>query len=118
MGGSFLPAIAERDESFAIESVFGRRNFHRPEGEALHPERESLDTLAEIRNTLGVYNFSSQYQQCPIPVGGAIVKTEWLRFYEPGSEPEFSRNVQSWDTANKAVELNDYRSAMRVRTTG
>ena len=103
-----FPAIAERDETFAIESVFGRRDFRRREGEALHSERESLETLAEIRNTLGVYNFSSQYQQCPIPVGGAIVKTEWLRFYELGSEPEFSRIVQSWDTANKAGELNDY----------
>ena len=37
-----------------------------------------------------------------------MVKTDWLRFYEPGSEPEFSHVIQSWDTANKAGELNDY----------
>jgi predicted phage terminase large subunit-like protein len=103
-----FPAIADQDESFEIESIFGRRLFHRREGEALHPERESLETLKNIRATIGEYNFSSQYQQCPIPVGGAMVKTDWLRFYEPGSEPEFSHVIQSWDTANKAGELNDY----------
>jgi len=38
-----------------------------------------------------------------------MVKTEWLKFYEPGEQPSrFSRVVQSWDTANKAGELNDY----------
>jgi predicted phage terminase large subunit-like protein len=38
-----------------------------------------------------------------------MVKTEWLRFYEPGEEPgTFSQIVQSWDTANKSTELADY----------
>jgi phage terminase large subunit-like protein len=55
------------------------------------------------------FSFASQYQQNPIPLGGAIVKTEWLRFYEPGEEPaEFWTILQSWDTANKSGELNDY----------
>lgn len=104
-----FPAIAEEDETFEIENIFGRRCFHRRAGEALHPERESLETLARIRATLGEYHFSSQYQQSPVPVSGAIVKTDWLRFYEPENElPEFSHILQSWDTANKAGELNDY----------
>lgn len=38
-----------------------------------------------------------------------MVKTAWLRFYTPAERPpRFSRIVQSWDTANKAAELNDY----------
>jgi predicted phage terminase large subunit-like protein len=38
-----------------------------------------------------------------------MVKTEWLRYYEPSDLPErFSSVVQSWDTANKSGELNDY----------
>jgi predicted phage terminase large subunit-like protein len=37
-----------------------------------------------------------------------MVKTDWLRFYESGSEPEFSHVIQSWDAANKPGELNDY----------
>src|SRR5439155_23779158 len=55
------------------------------------------------------YNFSAQYQQNPTPVGGAMVKTAWLQYYEPDQRPErFSQTVQSWDTANKATELSDY----------
>ena len=104
-----FPAIAEQDETFVIESPLGRRYFTRKVGEALHPERESLVTLANIRQRMGDYNFSSQYQQSPIPLGGAMVKTEWLRFYEPGELPErFDIIVQSWDTANKSTELSDY----------
>jgi predicted phage terminase large subunit-like protein len=104
-----FPAIAEVDETFLIEEIFGRKSFQRQTGEPLHAARESLETLAKIRGSIGEYNFSSQYQQRPIPLGGALIKQPWLRRYEPGSEPkEFSYIVQSWDTANKAGELNDY----------
>jgi predicted phage terminase large subunit-like protein len=104
-----LPAIAEEDEEHLIDSPVGRRWFRRKAGEALQPERESLDILRNNRQTMGTYAFSAQYQQNPIPVGGAIVKTEWLRFYEPEELPRgFSLIVQSWDTANKGGELNDF----------
>jgi len=104
-----FPAIAEQDESFAIESPLGRRAFHRNVGEALHPERETLETLAQIRERMGEYNFSSQYQQNPIPIGGAMVKTQWLKYYGPAELPDrFDIKLQSWDTANKSTELSDY----------
>jgi predicted phage terminase large subunit-like protein len=104
-----LPAIAEKDETHVIVNPFGTRLFKRKAGDALHPERESLAVYANIRQTIGEYNFLSQYQQNPSPAGGAMVKTAWLRFYEPGEQPAtFSRIVQSWDTANKATELSDY----------
>jgi len=83
--------------------------FRRTAGEALHPAREPLATLNRIRLTIGEYNFSSPYQQQPTPVGGAMVKTEWLSYYDPAELPEtFGRIVQSWDTANKPSELADY----------
>jgi hypothetical protein len=104
-----LPAIAETDETHVIETPYGRRLFVRKEGDALHPERESLAVYANIRQTIGEYNFLSQYQQTPTPVGGAMVKTDWLKYYNPDEKPEqFARIVQSWDTANKATELADY----------
>jgi hypothetical protein len=99
-----FPAIAEEDETLAFETIFGQQQFQRKLGEALHPERESLQTLKKTRESIGEYNFSSQYQRCPIPVGGAIGTSEWLRYYEPGSEPsEFGHVLQSWDTANEIV---------------
>ena len=48
----------------------------RRQGEALHPEREPLDTLDRIRHTIGEYNFAGQYQQSPAPLGGGLVKED------------------------------------------
>ena len=103
-----FPAIAIMDEDVPIMTPFGVRRFQRKEGDALHPQREPLQTLRQIRHTIGEYNFLSQYQQDPAPAGGAMIKTAWLKYYEPGQNLEFSSVVQSWDTANKSGELNDY----------
>ena len=104
-----LPAIAEQDEALWIEDEFGRRPFLRRAGEALHPERDSLATFEQLRRTHGEYVFASQYQQNPMPLEGAMVRTRWLRHYAPGERPtSFEDVVQSWDTANKSTELSDY----------
>ena len=104
-----FPAIAERDEEHRIETIWKPCCFRRRQGEALHPDREPLETLEHIRRTLGPYNFAGQYQQAPAPSGGGLVKTEWFKRYRDSDKPErFDRIVQSWDTANKATELSDY----------
>jgi len=104
-----LPAIAQEDESYLIESPLGTRPFRRAVGEVLHPEREALATLENIRQTVGEYTFQSQYQQSPIPLEGGMIKRDWLRYYEPADLPDrFSFVLQSWDTANKSGELNDF----------
>jgi predicted phage terminase large subunit-like protein len=104
-----FPAIAVEDETHIVDGPLGRRVFSRRAGEALDPEREPLSALEEIRRSIGSYNFSAQYQQAPIPVGGAIVQTSWLRSYRPEDKPpSFTRVIQSWDTANKATELNNF----------
>jgi len=104
-----FPAIAEDDEAHTIESPLGRHVYERKTGEVLHVERETSAMLATTRQRIGDYNFSSQYQQNPIPVGGAMVKTHWLMHYdEPPHKNTFLKVIQSWDTANKSGELNDY----------
>ena len=104
-----FPAIAEEDEVHRIETVFGPRTFTRRRGDALHPEREPLDTLDRIRRTIGEYNFAGQYQQSPAPLGGGLVKAHWFKRFGEKERPEsFDRVVQSWDTANKATELSDF----------
>jgi predicted phage terminase large subunit-like protein len=104
-----FPAIAETDELHEIETIWGPRCFRRHPGEALHPNRESLETLDRIRRTVGEYNFAGQYQQSPTPLGGGLVKAEWFKRYRDSDRPErFDRIVQSWDTANKATELSDF----------
>jgi predicted phage terminase large subunit-like protein len=104
-----FPAIAEEDESRKIVTPFGEREFRRRAGEALHQEREPLDVLQRLRETLGEYNFASQYQQAPAPLGGGMVKAEWFKVYTPADlPPKFELIFQSWDTANKPTELSDY----------
>jgi hypothetical protein len=104
-----FPAIAEADEVHEIDTIWGPQCFTRRPGEALHPAREPLATLAHIRRTIGEYNFAGQYQQSPAPLGGGLVKTEWFKHYAEKERPEsFERIVQSWDTANKATELSDF----------
>jgi predicted phage terminase large subunit-like protein len=104
-----FPAIAEVDEQHLVETPFGRKTFGRLTGAALHPERESLETLKRIRANMGEYNFAGQYQQTPAPAGGGMVKEAWFRRYRPEERPaSFDQIVQSWDTANKPSELADY----------
>ena len=104
-----LPAIAEVDECHMIDGPLGRRFFRRKAGDILHPARESAVSLANTRRAISEFSFASQYQQNPIPLGGAIVKTEWLRMYGPGEQPaRFPYILQSWDTANKSGDLNDF----------
>ena len=104
-----LHAIAEEDETHEICTTLGTRRVVRRAGEALHPQRESLETLAKIRENMGEYNFAGQYQQAPAPFGGGLVKAEWFKTYSPaGGPPSFQMKIQSWDTANKSSEFSDY----------
>jgi len=104
-----FPAIAEEDETHVIETPYGTRRFERRAGEALHPEREPLEILNQIKEALGEYNFCGQYQQAPAPLGGGLVKAEWFKTYTAADVPEkFEMTFQSWDTANKPTELSDF----------
>lgn len=101
-----LPAIADR----AMDVPLGDgRFYHRAEGEILHAEREPLSALEELRSAMGSQSFSAQYQQAPVPPGGALIQRDWLATYDRLPEPKRGdRIVQSWDTASKANASNDY----------
>ncbi len=104
-----LPAIALDDEHHPYSDFFGEQSFVRKAGEALHPERDSVEIYQKIRETIGEYNFQSQYQQSPMSREGGLIKKSWLKFYEPGKFPNnFMWTLQSWDTACKIGDANDY----------
>lgn len=101
-----LAAIAPADEEIPI----GMESFHRRlAGEALHPERESIETLEALRRQLGSDVFSAQYQQSPVPPDGAMIKRDWLRYYDelPQMSPG-DKIIQSWDTASKDGTSNSW----------
>lgn len=101
-----LPAIAE--EPHEVEIGAGKV-YQREIGEILHPEREPQAVLDELKAAMGSQGFSAQYQQAPLPAGGAMIKREWFRSYARRPERRSGdRIVQSWDTASKADKKNDY----------
>jgi predicted phage terminase large subunit-like protein len=104
-----FPAIADENEEYLVQTTYGQKRFTRRQGEALHPEREPLEVLEEIRKVQGEYNFAGQYQQAPAPLGGGMVKLEWFKSYAKTDLPsKFDFIIQSWDSANKPSELSDY----------
>jgi predicted phage terminase large subunit-like protein len=114
-----FPAVAETEEEHVAETPFDRKRFVRHAGEVLHPEREPLATLEQIRANLGSYNFAGQYQQTPAPAGGGMVKEAWFQRYEPNALPvSFDQIIQSWDTANTPTELADYSVCTTWGVTG
>lgn len=104
-----LPAIAEKNEKFQINKLNGiidfTREYKRNRGELLHTAREGIDEISLMKEELGSYGFAAQYQQNPILLDGNMVKLKWFKRY---SESVLGDVVQSWDTAIKAGDSNDY----------
>lgn len=101
-----LAAIAEAEEWIPISD---HQQHLRHVGEALHPERETVEELHRKRAQVGPETFAAQWQQCPIPAGGTIIKREWLHSYDQLPPSALSSPIlQAWDLAAKAGEANDW----------
>lgn len=104
-----LPVIADTDETWQYTDRIHNRTHTvtRETGELLHPARENMDVICDIRRTQGEYVFAGQYQQLPAPAQGNLVKDEWLHFYN-GELPSFSEINIACDTAAKTGGSNAY----------
>lgn len=102
-----LPVIAPHDERIAIGPD---RYYERKAGELLHPTREDRGALTRQATAMGSVLFSAQFLQEPVPADGEIVKWNWFRTYRAGGPNLVApySYVQSWDTAMKAGQLNDF----------
>ena len=75
--------------------------------ELVWPERFPAEIVEELRRDKGEYAFAAQYQQTPVPRGGAIIKEDdWLLWDEP-TFPTFSYLLASLDTAYTEKQEND-----------
>ncbi len=66
-----LPAIAERDERIELRNG---ETYLRRAGEALQPDRESVQTLRQLERQIGPFLFTAQYQQAPRTPDGTLFK--------------------------------------------
>ena len=102
-----LPAIADAPMRIDLD---GEREYLFKAGELLHAQRDDMAVLDELKSAMGTQAFSAQYLQSPIPDGGAMIKWNWMAYYDQlppkGAYPQ--EIVQSWDTASKTHELADY----------
>lgn len=73
-------------------------------GNALYPEVDPLEKLLKKQET-DPYVFASQYQQDPIPAGGALFKPEWFVLLD--EEPDILYSFITCDTAETSKSYND-----------
>lgn len=68
--------------------------------------KKSEDDIKLMRTT-DPYNTASQYDQNPVPLGGALFKSEWWKYYKSGTIiPEY--RFITGDTAQEIKEHNDW----------
>ena len=101
-----LPAIAEEHD------LIGRQP-----GEALWPDRYSVEDFDRIKKTVGSYAFSALYQQTPTPRDGGFFRPEWFKIVEPAPIPPNSNLCRAWDTA-ATVGGGDYTAGVWMCRTG
>ena len=99
-----MPAEAEA----RTEIVFPRsgRVVTREAGDLLWPTREGRPELDAQKRMLGSMAYAGQYQQRPVPAGGAIFRRDWFQYYD--ELPPLTHLAQSWDMAFKDRPDNDY----------
>ena len=96
-----FPAIATKDEAF------------RKKGEALWPDRFSLQKLRTIENTLGPYEWSALYMASPITSENQEFKEQWVKrrsWVEVDALD--TRKFATIDPGGKEAE-NDYSGIVR-----
>jgi len=93
-----LPAIKEYEDCPYDPRVIGA---------ALWENKFNLDKLADIKKTIGTYNWAALYQQRPSALEGNLFKREWWKYYivMPSG---FDEIIISADCAFKGSDDSDY----------
>jgi predicted phage terminase large subunit-like protein len=111
-----LPAIAQSDET----TLIGPDQWYvRLKGDELHPQREPLAVLEELRREMGCADFSAQYLQEPVPPSGNMINWSWFQVYD--APPDWLPGdsvIVSIDTAMSASELADFSAAVVLHIRG
>lgn len=80
-GYEHLCLPAEYDPARRCVTSLGWSDPRSTEGELLWPKRVGLQEINKLKNELGPVGFAGQYNQVPVPKGGARFKSDWIRRY-------------------------------------
>ena len=92
---------------YSQERVPGSRDRHDREGRRQkatppRPGDEVFRSSGAVPYRHGSLCHGTPYQQAPVPPGGAMIRREWLRYYDKTPERTYqTKLIQSWDTADK-----------------
>jgi predicted phage terminase large subunit-like protein len=102
-----LPAINPKKQFYNIVAVGPPAMFEA--GRILQPSRHSQEDLDQLKKQMGTHDFEAQFNQCPVPPGGATIKAVWIKRYEDVPGPAKTEAIiQSWDTAYEGDVTNSY----------
>jgi len=107
-----IPIIADED----IRFQFDGRIYEYIKNELLHPQRDSFEEIEKLRNAMGSHIFNAQYMQNPLALGGGMIKSSWLNYYQDFPQ-DLGEIIQSWDTAIKSGDNNSYSVCSTWKTT-
>lgn len=99
-----FPAIADTDETF------------RKRGDPLWPQKFTAQNLENIKNTIGIYDWSSLYQQEPILAENAEFKAEWFKYFD--EEDIKNKNLRYTTTIDLAISEKTAADNTVIRTVG
>ena len=83
------------------------------EGEALHPDREDIEELAQSKKEYSPRAWAAQQQQRPTPREGEIFILDWWRRYKRPPKT-FDRVIQTWDLTFGSKARKQSKKASRV----
>jgi len=106
----YLSIPMEYEPKKTFSSPIGWADPRKTKGELLHPERVSEKQLKVIKEDLGSWAYSAQYQQDPAPEVGSIFKRDYFNYYLGKDRPDFNYLIASCD-------FNDLKSAKATRNT-
>lgn len=113
-----LPAIAVEPEEHHFETLLGPQVVSRQPGDLLHPERLPRHVLERIQKQMGSMLYEAQYQQQPVPEEGNLFRRAWVQSYAPAEGHGFDQVIQSWDTAGKTGQHNDFSVCVTLGLKG
>jgi predicted phage terminase large subunit-like protein len=77
---------------------------------SIWPEQWSIESLQQTRASMHhiMWQWYAQYQQNPTAAEAAIIKRDWIRWWEKDDPPRIDFIVQAFDTALTTKERSDF----------
>ena len=104
---------AEYDPDRKSVTCIGWEDPRTTKGETFWSDRFPMTVLNEQKKLMGPFGYEGQYQQCPTPAGGGIIKRDWWQPWDAAEFPPMDYIIASVDTAYTEKKEND-PSAMTV----